>query len=182
MTTETTAPAERAKQISDRLLEIAPYPETGMITAAALARYLAVRAQVIYVQQLSPNGMMSRQQIDLMTVLFAAAHALDALGEKGRDNADQVAAQIHDAWEDGAGIGELLWGHLGSEAAAEAASLAEELLGLQAPKTGILAHAPVIRDALQMAVIHVRDRERADKFIAALSALEDAASAEEPQS
>lgn len=132
MTTETTTPAERAKQISDRLLEIAPYPEsTDTATALDVARYLAVRAQVISHQQLGTVAPWSRQQIDLMTILFAASHALFAAHDRDRVHADLVAREIWSAWESGDGIGELLWHHLGAEACREVGSLADELAAIE---------------------------------------------------
>jgi hypothetical protein len=130
-TTETTTPAERAKQIHDRLAELGPYPRNSEdVTAASLARYLAVRAQVLNRQILSPAGELSRHNVDLVTILFAAAHALFAL--HGEEHGTRTAEEIWAAWEDGSGVGEWLWDHLGDEKAAEAGALAEELLTLEA--------------------------------------------------
>ena len=56
MTTTEETPAKRAKQIRERLNEIAPYPDdASRVTAGGLARYLAVRAQVIWRQQVAPD-------------------------------------------------------------------------------------------------------------------------------
>ena len=75
-TTETTTPAGRAKQIRERLNELAPYPHTDEATTArSLARWLAMRSAVINHQQLSPDVPMSRGQIDLLTILFAGEEA-----------------------------------------------------------------------------------------------------------
>jgi len=129
-TTETIAPAERARQIRDRLAELGPYPSSiEDVTAASLARYLAVRAQVLNRQILSPDGELSRHNVDLVTILFAAAHALFAL--HGEEHGTSTAEEIWAAWEDGCGVGEWLWDHLGGEKAGEAGALAEELLTLQ---------------------------------------------------
>jgi hypothetical protein len=131
MTTETTTPAERAKQIRARIGDIAPYPQAIRdVTASGLARHLAVRAQVIHVQQMHPDGELDRDQINLLTIMFAAAHALYALAANDSGRADQVAAEIWSAWEDGQGVGEWLWDHLGMEVCGEAGDLAEELLKL----------------------------------------------------
>lgn len=183
-TTETTTPAERAKQISDRLLEIGPYPERrDDVTAQGLARYFAVRATVINRQQLSPDGMMSHGQIDLLTVLFTAAHALYALDGEGRDVADEAAAQIWNALEDGQGIGGWLWSHLGDDASREAGDLGEELLRVRQPKPGLLAHADPIRHALNRAMLDAQSANGRDAYMKALHALEEAAAeAEESQS
>ncbi len=150
MSTETTTPAERAKQIRERLNEIAPYPDdASKVTAAGLARYLAMRAQVIHTQQLGTVAPWSRAQIDLLTVLFAAAHALYALKSRVPVPPDQAAGEIWSAWEDGAGVGGWLWQHLGDEACQETGTLAEELAALeQRPAVGLLAHAGAIRSAL----------------------------------
>ena len=132
MTAETTTQeADRAKQIHARLGEIAPYPQAIRdVTASGLARHLAVRAQVIHVQQLHPDGELDKGQVNLLTIMFAASHALYALAAIDPGRADQAAAEIWSAWEDGQGVGEWLWDHLGTEAAGEVSDLAEELLKL----------------------------------------------------
>ena len=66
-----------------------------------------------------------------MAVQFAAAHALYALGEKSSARTALVATQIRDAWEDGGGVGEWLWEHLGAETAKTVTVLAEELIEAQ---------------------------------------------------
>ena len=70
---------------------------------------------------------MGPRQIDLLTVLFAASHALFALSDLDPDFADRVAREIRDAWEDGAGVGEWLWEHLGGTACEEIGQIADEL-------------------------------------------------------
>src|ERR1039457_3912158 len=126
MSTTETPPAERAKQIRDRLAEIAPYPDTDEATTAkSLARWLAVRSAVINHQQLSANVPLSRGQIDLLTVLFAAAHALYALDTSDPALGTQAALAIRNAWDDGSGVGDWLWEHLGSAACTEIGPLAD---------------------------------------------------------
>ena len=81
MSTTEPTPAGRAKQIRDRLNEIAPYPDTDeATTAASLGRWLAMRSQVISQQQLGITAPWSRDQIDLLTILFAAAMGMLWLG------------------------------------------------------------------------------------------------------
>jgi hypothetical protein len=175
MSTTETTPAERAKQIRDRLAEIAPYPDTDEATTAkSLARWLAVRSAVINHQQLSADVPLSRSQIDLLTILFAAAHALYALDAgAGPSYADPVAKEIRNAWDDGSGVGEWLWGHLGSAACTEIGPLADELATLQklqSPPKGLLAHADAIRSALNIATI--RSALNSQPFINASVALD----------
>jgi hypothetical protein len=175
MSTTETTPADRAKQIRDRLAEIAPYPDTGEATTAkSLARWLAVRSAVINHQQLSADVPLSRSQIDLLTILFAAAHALYALDAgAGPSYADPVAKEIRNAWDDGSGVGERLWGHLGSAACTEIGPLADELVTLQklqSPPKGLLAHADAIRSALNIATI--RSALNSQPFINASVALD----------
>jgi hypothetical protein len=115
MSTETEpTPAERAKQIRDRLNEIAPWPEWGTeITAESVARYLAVCAQLGWIRNVTPF-IRDGQEIPVaqFAAQFAAAHALLALAEVDPERARLTAAQIADAWNDGGGIGEWLWEHL----------------------------------------------------------------------
>jgi len=173
-TTETTAPAERAKQVRERLNELAPYPATDEATTArSLARWLAMRSAVINHQQLSPDVPMSRSRIDLLTILFAAAHALYALDEIDSDTGAVVAKEIRDAWDDGGGVGEWLWEHLGGTACAEIGPLADELGAMQRPADGLLAHADAIRDALNHSAMNARSAEYRERFVKALSALDN---------
>jgi hypothetical protein len=173
-TAEETAPDERAKQIHARLAEIAPYPMTAEATTArSLARWLAVRAAVINCQQLSPDVPMSRSQVDLLTILFAAAHALRALcGAAPTEIGDRTAREIRDAWDGPPGVGEWLWDHLGSAACAEIGPLADELAALRKPAVGLLAHADPIRTALSMAVMNARSANHREAYMKALAALD----------
>lgn len=126
-----TTPAERIKQIRARFHEIAPYPETGEVAAGDLARWLAVRAQVIFRQQITPGAKTDRREIDLMTILYAAAHALAALDNDNPSYAAETATEIRDAWDSG-DVGEWIWAYLGDdETPAEIGELAEELLMLE---------------------------------------------------
>jgi hypothetical protein len=174
VSTETTTPAERAKQIRDRLAELAPYPDTNETTTGrSLARWLAVRSAVINHQQLSSDVPLSRGQIDLLTVLFAAAHALYALDTSDPALGTQAALEIRNAWDDGGGVGEWLWEHLGSAACTEIGPLADELVALQklqSPPKGLLAHADAIRSALNIATI--RSSLNGQPFINASVALD----------
>lgn len=170
--TETTGRADRVKQIRDRLNEIAPYPDAEATTARSLARWLAMRAAVINHQQLSPDVPFSRTRIDLLTVLFAAAHALYALDDLNPDAATPVAKEIRDAWDDGGGVGEWLWEHLGGAACAEIGPLADELAALDKPAGGLLAHADPIRHALEQAAIGARSANHREAYTRALAALE----------
>ena len=175
MSTETTTPADRVKQIRERLHEIAPYPDTDEATTArSLARWLAMRAAVINHQQLSADVPMSRGQIDLLTILFAAAHALYALDTAiGPDYADNVAREIRNAWEDGGGVGEWLWEHLGGTVCAELGPLADELAALKKPADGLLAHAETISKALSRSLLDARTEATRKPLFAAIAALEN---------
>lgn len=170
-TTETTTAAERAGQIRARLAELGPYPRSiEDVTAASLARYLAVRAQVLNRQILSPDGELTRHNVDLVTILFAAAHALFAL--HGEEHGIRTAEEIWNAWEDGSGVGEWLWDHLGDEKADEAGVLAEEMLALRPPGEGLMAHSGTIRRALEFAAVNAPDAARQESYFAALVALD----------
>ena len=132
MSTTEATPDVRARQIRDRLNELSPYPDTDEATTArSLGRWLAMRSQVISQQQLGITAPWSRDQIDLLTILFAAAHALYALDASDPVLGRQAALEIRSAWDDGAGIGEWLWEHLGGEACREIGSLADELAVLR---------------------------------------------------
>lgn len=104
MTTETTTDY----QIEERLEQIAPHPEENM-TAASLARYLAVRAQLGFTRNVTPF-IRDGQEVPASLILpwFAAAHALIALGETDPVFADEVARRITDAWQDGNCLGAYL--------------------------------------------------------------------------
>jgi len=174
MSTETTTPADRVKQIRERLNEIAPYPDTDEATTGrSLARWLAVRSAVINHQQLSPDVPMSRGQIDLLTILFAAAHALYALDDIDPVLGTAVALEIRNAWDDGGGVGEWLWEHLGAAACTELGPLADELGVLRKPADGLLAHADTISKALSRSLLDARTEATRKPLFAAIAALEN---------
>ena len=64
-------------------------------------------------------------------ILFAAAHALYALDASDPVLGTQAAREIRDAWDDGGGVGEWLWEHLGGAACEEIGPLADELVTLE---------------------------------------------------
>jgi hypothetical protein len=124
--TPPTTDETKAREIHARLDELAPYPSGGDVTAAGLARYLAKQAQVSWSRGMNGPATLSPAEVARMVSEFAAAHALLALADSDPSRADLVAAQIHDAWEDGGGVGEWTWDHLGTDAM-EIAGLANEL-------------------------------------------------------
>jgi hypothetical protein len=128
MTTPPTADDTNAKinEIHDRLDVLAPYPSIGDVTAKGLARYLAKQAQVSWSRGMNGPGHLTPAEVARMVSEFAAAHALLALADSDPARADLVATQIRDAWEDGGGVGEWTWDHLGLDAG-KIAALANEL-------------------------------------------------------
>jgi hypothetical protein len=126
MTTPPTADDTRAREIHAKLDKLAPYPSAGDVTATGLARYLAKQAQVSWSRGMNGPGHLTPSEVARMVSEFAAAHALLALADSDPSRADLVAAQIHDAWEDGGGVGEWTWDHLGPDAG-KIAALASEL-------------------------------------------------------
>lgn len=116
MSTETTAPADRAKQIRDRLNEIAPWPGWGSeATPESMARWLLVHAQREWAAHVAPSLEPGGPDMDVaaiakMNAQFAAGHALLALIGTGREAA--VTGEIAEAWCDGGGVGEWLHEHL----------------------------------------------------------------------
>jgi hypothetical protein len=128
----------KLREIRAKLDAIAPFPEDETVTAEALARYFAVRAQERFTRMLHPAVPLDAAQVAAMTAEFAAAHALLALAEDDcgtfppETGSAFVAAQIRDAIEDGGGVGEWLFGHLGKETSEAVASLAEQLAEAQA--------------------------------------------------
>ncbi len=95
-TTETTQ-----EQVEERLERIAPHPDSKTVTAAGLARYLAVLAQMGFARNVTPF-IRDDQEVPAGQILaeFAAAHALIALAEANPEYADETARRIIDAWED----------------------------------------------------------------------------------
>jgi hypothetical protein len=146
--TATAPPVRTAAEIRAELDAIAPMPEFGHLTAAALARHFAVRAQQRCWRALNggDDDGLDPVRIAAMCAEFAAAHALYALhaqthhgpelelgvapafAERLRDCTPvMVAEQIRDAVCDGDGIGEWLNEHLGQETTDRIASLMAEL-------------------------------------------------------
>jgi hypothetical protein len=124
-------------EIRAKLDAIAPWPEGETVTAQALARFFAVRAQERWTRMLHPAVDVDGQQVSAMGAEFAAAHALLVIAEHDPGNPDEecgpsiVAAQIRDAIEDGGEIGPWLFGHLGAETSQAVAALAEQLAEAQ---------------------------------------------------
>jgi hypothetical protein len=137
----------RIREIREQLNAIAPCPEDGDITAAALGRYLAVAAQERWAREMSKAGTsIDPAQLHAMCAEFAAAHALFALHAQSHAGPElglgigpavaerlrgctpaEVAAQIRDAWMDGGSIGEWLYEHLGEETITAVSKLTAEL-------------------------------------------------------
>jgi hypothetical protein len=84
-----------------------------------------------------------------------------------------VAREIRNAWDDGAGVGEWLWEHLGGAACAELGPLADELATFRKPAEGLLVHADPIRSALQQAHLSARSANHREAYAKALAALDD---------
>lgn len=108
--------------ISGRLNEIAPYPEMGTPDQArAVAAYLAVSVQRrwTYTLDILTAGDMDGDMdgdtywmtVQAMLAEFAALHLLMRLRETNPELAEEVAVQIREAWDDGAGVGEWVWTH-----------------------------------------------------------------------
>lgn len=132
MTTPPTNPDDtKARKIHAKLDELAPYPAAGDVTATGLARYLAKQATVSWARGMNGPDHLTPAEVARMVSEFAAAHALLALADCDPARADLVAAQIHGAWEDGGGVGEWTWDHLGPDAR-EIGELAYELAALPA--------------------------------------------------
>jgi hypothetical protein len=130
-----------ATEIRRQLDAIAPLPEDGDVTAAQLARYMAVRASERWNRQLSGRVPLDHQQLSAMLAEFAAAHALGALAEADPKVGDWCAIQIRDAMEDGGSVGEWLWEMLGDETAQKVQALAGELAAAVAADAEVAASA-----------------------------------------
>lgn len=143
----TTDRKDRKSEISRRISEIAPWPSWGdEATAASVARYLAVNAQVAFTMHITPfsgdgTGRLDPDVIARINAQFAAAHALLALQEADPAAATAVAQEISTAWNDGNGVGEWLWDHLGTETTTEVVALAEELTALAAAIKAVSGNA-----------------------------------------
>lgn len=138
---------EKIRAISSRLMEIAPWPGWGdEATAASVARYLAVNAQMAFAMHITPfsgtdgSGRLDPDVIARINAQFAAAHSLLALREAAPDDAEAVAKEIATAWSDGQGVGEWLWDHLGRVVSEEVERLAEDKLaaGVVPPKPRVV--------------------------------------------
>lgn len=129
---------DRAQEIRAELNEIAPFPAWGTpVTALSVAKYLDVRAQILWSQHIVPFTGAQGESLDPQAVMhmnasFAAAHALRFFHQFLPQEADEVASQIAEAWNDGGGTGEWLYEHLGDDAE-KIAGLAEELARVTAP-------------------------------------------------
>jgi hypothetical protein len=120
----------KLREIRAKLDAIAPFPEGETVTAEALARFFAARAQERFTRMLRPSGVVDQQQVAAMTAEFAAAHTLIALANAGPADDHwprRIAAEIRDAIEDGGDIGPWLFDHLGGETSRAVAALAEQL-------------------------------------------------------
>jgi hypothetical protein len=129
----------KIREIRAKLDAIAPLPEDGAVTAGALARHFAVRAQERFTRMLHPAVPVDHVQVSAMCAEFAAAHALIALEACRSRSGNLTAAQIRDAICDGGGVGEWLWEHLGGETFAKVSGLAEAMAEAQAE--GVTADA-----------------------------------------
>jgi hypothetical protein len=128
---------DEIREVRARLDAIAPLPDDGPVPPAAMARWLAVRAQERWARQMhAPGAEHDHAQVAVMVTEFAAAVALWALAATEHRGAELplglepavpqfirdmpaagVAAFIRDCWEDGGAIGEFLWEFLGAEVA-----------------------------------------------------------------
>lgn len=124
---DTTDPMKRVGEIRAELNRLAPYEPAGeAVTAGSLGRYLAMEAQVAWARMTSMDWPILPADIGLLQGNFAAAHALLALHELAPQEAGEVAEQIHQAFEDGGGVGEWLRDHHGADTE-RIAGLAAEL-------------------------------------------------------
>jgi|ERR1017187_3451649 hypothetical protein len=124
--------AAKVREIRGQMEKLAPYQASGQVTAKGVARYLAMETQVAWSRAMNGTASPSVTDIAIITGQFAAVHALLALAEADPKAADETAAEIRDAWEDGGGVGEWTWEHLGPDAK-EIARLAGELATVIAP-------------------------------------------------
>jgi len=125
--------------IRQKLDTIAPLPEDGPVSAAAMARYFAVRALERNARLLDHRVEWDARHIAAMCAEFAAALALDALAGSAPDqDSRRAAAAIRDCLEDGGGPGEWLWEFLGGDTAQAVSALAGELTEAQASTSGDL--------------------------------------------
>lgn len=121
----------RLREIRAKLDAIAPYDPDGTVTAAGLAKCMAVSAQIRWVQMWQPGGTENTDRMAAMLAAHAAARALEALARRdvnppGENASDYIASEIRDAQEDGEGVGAWLWEYLGEETARAVTALTEE--------------------------------------------------------
>jgi hypothetical protein len=129
--TSTDESALTAEQIRERLNEIAPYSPGDPVTAVGLARQQAIEAQIAWARMMDTDTPITMRDIALVQGCFGTARALLALAEADPAGADEVAAQIRNAFEDGGDIGEWLW-QIHGEHAREISALATQLAVLAA--------------------------------------------------
>ena len=124
----------RIAEVRAQIRELAPSPPEDGATAQQVAAYAIAEAQVSWARMMSLHSDVSMTDIAIVHGMFAAAHALLALAKLDAARADEAAAQIWDAWNDGGGVGEWLWEHetsLGIDSE-RLISLADELASLNA--------------------------------------------------
>jgi hypothetical protein len=121
-----------AREIRDKINALAPAPVEAGMPAPDVARYLAAQAQVNWsrfvasVRRDAPDLRVS----SLISAQFAAAYALLAFHRVAPQEADEIAAQIVEAWNMGE-TDEWSWDALGADAA-EIARLADDLVAAEA--------------------------------------------------
>lgn len=121
----------RAQEIWAELNKLAPLPDGESVTAASLARWMALEAQLAWARITGPDDPVTETDIAILQGSFAASHALLAFAEVDHVAADEAAVQIREAFNP-PGIGEWLYEHLGDDAGAIGA-LAKELARVTAP-------------------------------------------------
>lgn len=106
------------KGVRSRLAEIAPYPTADDPDAALkLARYMTVqglrRNSRCLDTALSPDAVLSMDALSALQFQYGIVHLIEAFrrGVHGTGVPDVLAAELLNAWDDGAGIGEWLWEH-----------------------------------------------------------------------
>jgi len=151
----------KIREINERLDKIAPYPPTRTeATAAALARYMASRAQVTGAMALIPFGPEpDMQRMARMVAEFAAAHVLLVLAKVDPEVAHIAAREIYDAWEDGESVGTWLWKHLGDATTRQLSEIAEELAAaMTEPEPSPTSSGVTAREATAIGLINaIRD-------------------------
>lgn len=131
MAQETLTAEQEAAQIRNRLNEIAPLQVDGAVTAVGLARHQAVETRLAWERMWKHGVPIDQRDIWILHGCSGIAHALMALHKADPEKADEVAAQIAEAWEYGE-TGNLVWEHHG-EHAEEIATLAARLAEIAPP-------------------------------------------------